>query len=255
MVSLAPQDWTPAGHDPLPGWAWIAPLAFLLLALGALAHAYRTRARHRAPDALPPAEEERLRRAIEAAEHATSADIVPLVLERSDSHPETRLAGTLVFLSAANLALFGFASQASGPWLILAELLLATAGWLFTSAVPAWRRLFLSRARADELVREQALVELAQLAPGGSPTPLVLVLVSLFERRVVVLANDPATGGLRREPWPAVVEAVLGPTRQGRLADGLAAGLELAAREMRDAFPPAPTPPRRFADRVIVRRD
>ena len=256
--SFSAQDWKAAGHSD----AWLsstffdlAPWFFAVLVAALLAEAFATRRRYRAVDVLTAADQEKVRAAITGIEAATSADIVPLVVERSDPQTHATLLAAAAFVLIANVMLLRFLPQAGFLPLGLVEIALFAAGLGFARLCPNVRRWFLTRARADATTGEQALIELTRLAQGKNSPALVLLFISLFEHRVVVLASSPAAEALAPEHWPKVVEAVLRELRRGRLADGIVAGVNSCADEMKLAFPPGPTRENRFADRAITRRE
>jgi putative membrane protein len=258
-IAIAMQEWTASGHEqsliesPFFVFApWVFAVAVLLLLLRALA----TLKRYRAVHVLTAADQERVRIAIRGIEDSTSGEIVPLVVERSDPQTHTLLLGAAAFAVIADIALLRFLPSHGLLQLGAAELAVTALGLGFTRLCTDYRRWFLTAARADATAGEQALIELARLTQGQDSTaPLVLVFVSLFEHRVVVLANAPVAGALRKEHWPAAVETVLADVRRGRLADGLVAGINACAKEMQLAFPPGAPHENRFADHAITRRE
>jgi putative membrane protein len=256
--SRTAQDWKAAGHSdpglPSPFFA-IGPWIFAALCAALIVRTLATRRRYRAVDVLTPTDEERVRAAIVELEGATAADVVPLIVERSDPHTHTILLAAAAFAAVANLTLLALLPSEGFARLGLAELGLLAAGLAFAKGCPEFRRWFLTRERADATCGEQALIELSRLTQGKGSPAVVLLFVSLFERRVVVLASSPAAGAVAPEHWPKVVEAVLGSVRRGHLADGIIAGVQACAGEVKLAFPPGESRENHFADRAIVRRE
>ncbi len=261
MVTIAAtiQDWSASGYEQQlvdSAFFRLAPWLFALAALLLVARAFALRKRYRAVDVLTPADQERVRAAISGIEAKTCADIVPLVVERSDPHTQALLLGSAAFVVVANAALLRVLPAHGFFQLGAAEIAITAAGLGFTRLCADYRRWFLSRRVADAAAGEQAIIELARLTQGKDATaPVVLLFVSLFEHRVVVLANAAVSGALKPEHWPTVVEAVLAGVRRGALADGLVGGVNACAPEMQRAFPPGATQESRFADRAITRRE
>ena len=253
------QDWSASGYElQLADSTFFrfAPWIFALAAALLVLRAVRLRKRYRAVDVLTLEDQEQVRAAISSIEAKTSAEIVPLVVERSDPHAQSLLLGAAAFAVAANVALLRLLPAHGFFQLGAAELAIVAAGLGFTRLCTDYRRWFLSRRVADAAAGEQAIIELARLTQGKDSTAaVVLLFVSLFEHRVVVLANQAVSGALRPEQWPTVVEAVLVGVRRGALAQGLIAGVNACATQMQQAFPPGPTQENRFADRAITRRE
>ncbi|MEO6708510.1 MAG: hypothetical protein ABI054_06460 [Planctomycetota bacterium] len=260
MVSslLPAQDWKAAGHsgDWLSSDLFrILPWVFVALVVLLIVQALVTRRRYRAVDVLTAADQERVRVAIREIEDATSGDIVPLVVERSDPQTHTLLLAGASLALLGNLMLLGWLPQQGFLALGAAEIALFTLCLGVAALCPDLRRWFLTRRRADATAGEQALIEMARLAQNKDSPPLVLLFVSLLEHRVIVLANAAAAGTVAPESWPKAVEAVLEGVRSGRLAEGIAAGVQACAAEMKLAFPHAGPRENSFADRAITRRE
>jgi len=179
-------------------------------------------------------ERSRLDKAIAEAEKRTSAQIVLAVIERSDSYAElpwkafalgSSIAGLLVILINASLPLI---SAGSAILRAVVTVLSAGAGLaLLCIFVPDFARLFLHVHRAEVETRQYA--ESLFLSREMFKTPKrksVLLLVSLFERRVVVLPDT----GLREKMNRQTIENIIGHMRpylaEGQTARALKAGLE-----------------------------
>ena len=258
IQSIEVQDWTAAGHSRgllSSPFFQFAPWIFAGMCAAIVIQAFVTRKRYRAVDVLSSADQERVRAAIHELESTTSADIVPLVVERSDPQTHTMLLATAAFVMLGNLMLLRLLPQQGFLPLGLAELGLLALGLGFARLCPDFRRWFLSRRCADATTGEQAQIELAQLTRGKDSPAVVLLFVSLLEHRVVVLANSPVAGAVAPEHWPKVVQAVLAGVRQGQLADGIVSGINACAGQMTLAFPPSGERANYFADRAIVRRE
>ncbi len=253
------QDWSASGYEQQLAdstFFRFAPWIFALAAALLICRAFVLRKRYRAVDVLTPEDQERVRAAISSIEAKTCADIVPLVVERSDPHAQALLLGAAAFALVANAALLRVLPAHGFLQLGAAEVAITAAGLGFTRLCTDYRRWFLSRRVADAAAGEQAVVELARLTQGRDATaPVVLLFVSLFEHRVVVLANAAVSGALKPEHWPAVVEAVLAGVRRGALAEGLVVGINACGAKMEQAFPPGAPQENRFADRAITRRE
>ena len=196
---------------------------------------------------LTEADRERIQQAVVEAEKFTSGEIVPVVLESSDAYERaTWIWATLggVLGSGALLAARSWlshvswhsAEEASLPVEMLIVQVLGTLIGVGMSRVPYFRRLVLSR---EKLVRtESARTKQLFVDHGLTRTrdrTGVLVVVSLFEHRVEILADE----GIHREVpegyWKNEVDALALAIRQGRFVDGLCSvisdiGTRLAAK-------------------------
>jgi len=246
-------------HEAWPAWLVAAsrwgPLLLAALAGLAVLRALLRRRLYRAEGALDEAGEQAVRAAIAQAERGTSGEIVVVVLERSDEHPDTAwLAGLCTMLLGTALLVADLPWQR--PELVLAgQLLLGAAGWLLARALPDVARLFLAERRATEMAHEQALQEFQRLqlscTAGGTG---VLLFVSLFEHRVVVLGDTGIHARVGHAPFEAATHAVLQAVARGRLAEGLCAGVATCGAVLAEHVPVAPGDRNELADHLVVRR-
>ncbi len=235
-------DWDPTGHAGGNSlWnhagavgAWLLLALFLGLVLVALLR----RARYRAVDALGDADREALKDAVMAAEKRTVGELVVVVLERSDRHPQAR------WLAALSTLLLGSALLSAWlPWdaplqLILCQLALGALGFASAALLPDFARHFVSPQRASEMAGEQALLEFTRygLTETDERTG-VLLFLSLFEHRAVVIGDRGINAVVPDDHWTKTIEAVLAGVRAGRVREGLEAGIERCSDVLAEHFP------------------
>ncbi len=174
--------------------------------------------------------------AVQAAERATSGEIVPVIAERSDGYAEVRFgAAALTAFAAGAFALF--LVPALGPWLVPTQLCVFVASvWLFgrrgllrllVPADIAEKRV----ARAAALAfREAGLVETRDRTG-------ILIYVSLLEHRVVVLADRGINARVEAGTWDAVVSLIITGIKDGRAEAGLADGIRVCGEILSQRFP------------------
>jgi putative membrane protein len=166
-------------------------------------------------------------------ERSTGVEIVAAVIARADSYPEIpwkafALGASLALLAAVAAALVAPGWEAAGAIIETAVVALATgaAAALATLWIEPLARLFLMPARrhAEVLQYAQALF----LETGLQRTPRrdgILLLVSLFEHEVVVLADRGVRDRLAPAALDAVVGAVTAALARGHVKDALLDGL------------------------------
>ncbi|HEX7043331.1 MAG TPA: hypothetical protein VF203_01830 [Burkholderiales bacterium] len=180
-------------------------------------------------------ERERLDAAVAGVEAATGAQVVIACLPKSDAYPElpwlafafaAALAALVVF--AAELFGWGWITGA-GQWFSAAVVLIAGATAVLAAAfVPPFARLFLSRTRAEGEVRQQAQSLFLEHELFGTRERCgVLLLVSEFERQVVVLPDKGVRERVPAQVVQEVVNAMLGPLERGELAKAFDLGLSV----------------------------
>lgn len=196
--------------------------------------------------ALTNEERAQVEAAVQAAEQHTSAEIVPMIVARSglyrDAQHRAGLIGALLALTALMTI-----ETAWLPWGWHA----ANAGWLLAAILPAYAlgawsgtwpliiRLFTSRERMHQKVQLRAERAFAQhgIARTRERTGLLL-MVSLLERQVYVLADQSLRERISSDQWHEVVAVIVERMRDGDLAGGLCRGIEASKVLLAQACPP-----------------
>lgn len=241
--------WTHAVDDWGP---WIVAAIGVALIVRALWH----HRRYRATTVFGRIGQVAVHDALVAAEARTVGEIVPVVLERSDRHPSAD------WLSAVATMMVGTALlQDHLPWtrpheLLGCQIAMGCVGFALSCTLPAWKRMFVSEARATEMANEQALQEFHRLRLHETTGRTgVLLFVSLLERRVVVLADVGIHAKAGSSTWDAAREAVLAGARCGSVDAGLVEGIRLAGAQLETHFPWTSGDRNEIPDRVVVRHE
>ena len=173
-----------------------------------------------------------IERAVEAAEQHTSGEIVPYVVGRSDDYPQAAwkaaCAGALIaaLAAAAIRAWGGFWGPASAWWLALPPLAGAALGLIAVALLPPLRRALIAGADLEEAVeRRAALAFLEQEVFDTAERTGILLFLSLFERRVVVLGDTAINRAVVKEDWEAIVAEVVAGIRAGTPGAALAGAI------------------------------
>lgn len=191
-------------------------------------------------------EQARVQRAVAAAERLTSAEIVPMIVGRSGLY---RDAWNRAGLCAAGLVLallltveawwlpWGW-HAANAVWLLLAVIVAYGAGWGIGHAAPVIRW-FTSADRMRHKVRlraERAFVQhgLSKTREGNA----VLILLSLLEHQVYVLADRPLFDRIPAGTWSEVIAAIVEQVKAGDIVGGLCRGIERCGTILAQYSPP-----------------
>ena len=256
MLLLQNDDW--GGPDPthLPSLlGQIASLvllaAFTVLVLRAI---WRAR-QYRALDVLKPEDLEQLHAAIGAAEKRTVGEILPVVVERSDDHPAAHWRWALIAMLLGSALLVTVLPWDHPALLLACQVGLGLVGYGASVSLPDLQRLLVTERRAEEMAQEQAFQEFyAHNLQETDARTGVLIFVSLFERRVIVLADEGIDRKVGEAQWKSTDEAILAGIRAGSLRDGLLAGIEQAADVLAEHFPWEDGDRNEIPDRVVVRK-
>jgi putative membrane protein len=167
-------------------------------------------------------------------EAASGVEVVTAVIARADSYPEVpwkafALGASLAALAAAVMALFEPGWDASVAVVETAVAVLAVGGALALGTVwiTPFARVFIPAERREAEVRQYA--QALFLEHGLHRTRRrdgILVLASLLEHQVVVLADRGVSEKCAAGEIDSVVATVTGALSRKSLADALLAGLE-----------------------------
>jgi putative membrane protein len=168
------------------------------------------------------------------AEKRTGAQIVLAVIGRSDSYPELPWKAFALGAGAAGLAAFALTALrpgwAPGNEVLLSVTLVLAAGItcaLLCVAVPAFARLFLDTHRtADEVRQHAADLFLSRELFATRRRTGILLLVSLFERQVVILPDTGLGERLGRDDLEAIIARMRPSLKEGQVSRALEDGLD-----------------------------
>lgn len=196
---------------------------------------------------LTPSEAQAIEARVQAIEAATGAEVVTLVVRKSDVYPETvwkafalGAALTGLVITIGDLARPDWISTTAVLWSAVAILGVGAGCALLCVASPAFARLFLRDSRASLEVSQYAKVQFLERELFATPTrAAVLLVVSLLERRVVILADQDLRARVTASEWDAAIARMTGPLRAGNVGAAVLAGLDgIAAALAGKAIPP-----------------
>lgn len=200
---------------------------------------------------LNDAERARLSAVVAAAEAGTTGEIFVVVAEASDDYRFIPLLWAtlaalavplpLVFLTALAAATI-FAAQ-----LALFIVLALALSWPALRARVVPRRV--KHGRAHALAVQQFLAHGLQMTEARTGA---LIFVSLAERHAEVVADAGIAAKVDQAEWDAVIAALVGEIRAGRLTDGLVAAIGGVGAVLARHFPAAPGDRNELPNEVVL---
>jgi len=223
-------------------------------------------------------EKERIESAIRDAESRTSGEIAAMVVDSSDSYRDVDIfvsmvlsafiavyPAELVYMNAERIvrklipamewmtALPDSSGFMTGliSFIFFVLLLYLPARALFR-ALPAVKRLLIPVSRRDAEVMEKALAMFREqgLYRTRDATGM-LFLVSLFERRVYILADHGIYAKIKQESLDAYAETVSRGMASGKGADALCEAISSAGNELAKFFPRRDDDVNELPDKVL----
>lgn len=231
----------------------VGPWVLAVLVVYVVARAVARGRRYRVADVLAGHRRDEVRAAIREAERRTVGEIVPVVVARSDPHPACAWRAGVAAAAAGSVLLLRQLPWDHPALLLLAQAALGTAGFLLARALPDLARLFLFETRASAVAEEQAAQEFFRhgLFRTEGRTG-VLLFVSLFERRVVVLADEGIATRVDESVWEQVDDLVLDGIVAGDLPGGLRAALQRCGEILAEHAPLTTGDRNELPDRLII---
>ena len=174
---------------------------------------------------------EAVRLAVARAEGDTAGEIVPFVVDASDAYEGALWKGTaLGALSAALLAAvvhFAVGLWGGGAlWIGLPAAAGGALGFLVTAYVPAVRRALIPADVLERRVRRRAAVAfLEEEVFSTDDRTGILLFLSLFEHRVVVLGDAGINAKVGQAEWRVISERIATGIREGRPGEALVEGI------------------------------
>jgi putative membrane protein len=193
-------------------------------------------------------ERERIRLAVHAAEEHTNAEIVPMIVGRSGLYRDAQHRSglilalfTLTLLLSTELLWLPWGWHASNAaWLVLATILAYGAGAWLGTLVPIVR-LLTPTDRMRHKVRLRAERAFAQHAVSQTRERTgVLIMVSLLEHQIHVLADRPLFQQVPSEQWSKVVEAAVDRLKAGDVVGGVCQSIQTCGVLLAEVCPGRP---------------
>jgi len=195
--------------------------------------------------------------AVQAAERRTRGEIVPMVVPSSARYIEARyIAGLVTSLWALTALLTldqGWAQYERHPGWIVLGVVLAYALGHWAGSLSSFIRFFMSRERMAFKVRRRA--ELAFYEHGLHKTREgtgILIMASLLERRVQVLADRAINERVPPGTWDNLVQEMIREITDGRPTEAFCRAIARCGDLLSQHFPAAPGDnPDELADDLI----
>jgi putative membrane protein len=191
-----------------------------------------------AKDFFTAEEKQHIESAVQQAEKRTSGEIVPMVVDESYSYPRAEILGA---------GLFSLAAAVSLSWAFLDESLWHFL-WLFVlsyipfkiliRSLPSLRRRLIHPVEISEEVEEKAVVSFLEheLHHTRDETG-ILILISLFERRVHVLADRGINDVVPTNSWDGIVQTITDGMHRGETCNALCAAIDNCGQLLEKHFP------------------
>ncbi|NTV14898.1 MAG: hypothetical protein HGA96_13360 [Desulfobulbaceae bacterium] len=197
----------------------------------------------------------RIAEAVRLVEMQTAGEVVAMVVDESDTYPEGRiLAGGALGGLLALVVSDVFLADSLWWFVPLALGLTAFCGWLI-AYLPAAHRLFVHPTKLEERVTEQALLAFYRHGLQRTKDATgVLFFISLFERKVRVMADQGIYTKISQETLQQYADNVATGVKNGSAAEALCREIARVGLVLTEHFPIKSDDTNELSNEVIVGR-
>ena len=201
---------------------------------------------------LTQSELDRISDAVREVEKQTAGEIVPMIVGQSDDYPGARwrLAIVTALLSGA-LAYF-FLDDFDPVWILWAQIPGLYIGYWLGSFGDVLRP-FLISSKIDEEVHQRAVQAFfSHNLHATKDRTGILVMVSLLEHRVEILADTGINAKVPGDMWQKILNDMIGKIKSGDLTEGFCIAVRECGEVLAKDFPGNHENPNEISDRVIL---
>lgn len=191
-----------------------------------------------AADFFTSEEKQRIEAAVRAAEAKTSGEIVPMVVDDSYEYPRAELIGGGTLALATGLLVSWAIGGESIWWFLPVFLVSFFAFQQLIRKLPDLKRKLINPDELTEEVKEKALVSfLEQELHHTRDRTGILILISLFERRVQVLADSGINAKVSENTWDELVEIIIAGLKSDDACTAVCKAVERCGELLTEHFP------------------
>lgn len=198
-------------------------------------------------------EKERVHQAVIAAESNTAGEIVPIVVTSSARYTEVELLGLVIGLFIGIVIEWFFSDPWGSEYWNLWPVIGAFLGFI-VGRFPAVKRLLASENRITEAVHTFALASFSEHGLHYTRDHTgILILVSLLEHRVEVLADRGINAKVESGTWQEIVHMLSEGLKSGSAADAFCKAIARCGEILATHFPREPDDLDELPNRLITK--
>ncbi len=194
----------------------------------------------------------RVAEAVAEAEAKTIGEIVTMVVGRSWAYPRAEYLGAILITILATLLVSTIVPLSSAEQVIGVEILCFAGSLFLIKRVPFLKRLFVQKDFMRVCVRRRAVRAFHEHGLNRTRQSTgILIMISLFERDVEILADRGINERVPDGTWDSVVKDLVAGIREGRQEDALVHAVKRVGTLLEEAFPITPGDENELHDHVI----
>ena len=185
-------------------------------------------------------EKQQIKTAVMAAEGKTSGEIVPMVIDESYHYPRAELIGSGTLAMATGI-MFSWALGGESIWCFLPVFIVSFLAFQqLIHRIPSLKRKLIHPDELTAEVKEKAMVSFLEYGLHETRDRTgILILISLFEHRVQVLADSGINAKVPEETWEEIVAIIVQGLKTGKTCTAICQAVERCGEllETHDHFP------------------
>ncbi|MFA5794630.1 MAG: hypothetical protein WC980_06140 [Candidatus Brocadiia bacterium] len=197
-------------------------------------------------------EKKQVIQAIKEAENVTSCEFVVAEVTTCDDYNTSRFAWGILFLFIAYIVSYYF-TPLDGIWLIVSQFVGFTIGFFVVGDIPILKRLFIPTIKMESEAQRRALYEFSH--QGLHNTRLrngILVMLAVFERRVVILADSAVNAKAKPEYWANIRDRIIVGIKNNAAGSSVAEVIKSMTQDFKADFPYSPDDKNELPDGIVT---
>ena len=183
-------------------------------------------------------EQQRIEAAVRASEMKTSGEIVPMVVDSSYDYPRAELIGGGTLALAVGLMISWLFGGESIWWFLPVFIVGFFVFQQLIHHLPALKRKLIHPDELTEEVKEKALVSFIEQGLHETRDRTgILILISLFEHRVQVLADSGINEKVPEHTWEELVDIIITGLKSGDSCTATCQAIERCGELLQEHFP------------------
>lgn len=183
-------------------------------------------------------EQENIELAVQQAEKLTSGEIVPMVVDSSYDYPRAELIGAGSLSLATGLMVSWLFGNESIWWFLPAALIAFPILMCVIRISPGLKRKLIHPDELTAEVKEKAIVSFIEQSLHETRDKTgILILISLFEQRVQVLADSGINTKVAPHSWEEIVAIITAGLQKGNTASAVCQAVERCGELLQEHFP------------------
>jgi putative membrane protein len=198
------------------------------------------------------ADRDRIAAAVLEAEKLTTGEIVPMIVARSDDYPGARWRLAITCALLCGFITYYFLGDIDPAWILWAQIPGLYLGYALGN-IGAVLRLFMETDRVEQEVHQRALEAFFSLDLHATAERTgILVMASLLEHRVEILADSGINAKVDEATWSAIVDALVQRIKADELTEGFCVAVRDCGAVLQQDFPGSHSNPNEICNKIII---